>query len=653
MSNQQKKSKPVPRKEISVGEKPVMPPGLPDRWVEGLLLVALIGLPLLLFAESFSADFTFDDFTFVVENPQIHNWEFELDPWYRWRKHVRALTFMVDYSLFRDSPTGYHVHNFIWHVVSVVLFYVLVRVLSNRASIAFFAALLFTTHPIHVEAITNITNRKELLCMAFLLASCISYMEFTRRVGPQRVAWFIAAVVAWIFALFSKHVAITLPLYLIAYEYVFVPQEKRFLFKNPLVIGGGFSLGISLMIAYVLIRAVNLEDLHDSITFKGYAGEATLFSVAITSARMFWRYVGLLIWPDDLCPDHLETLSQSLLEPMTLLSWGSLIAVVAVAFLLARRSPLLSFGTFWFLISFLPISNLIPTSYLLADRYMYIPSAGFCIVLVCLGDAMYQKLHGFKPPFAIPVMAVVGGLLIVGYSQKVLSYNTYWKNERVLWQYVLECNPESFRAYGNLGYQYLRAGSYPKAIELLSKAINLGFEKSYEHRGSAYIGMENYEAAMQDFNHALAYDPDWDTAYYGRGLVYFKRGQYERAIDDFSRAIELKPDYSEAYNNRGLAYENLDRRDEALKDYFEATKLDPDNGAAHNNLGRALVYAGRLKEAIQSFQRAEKLGVAQATKILEILNKQGLPSDQGTIDPSRSQPVNKEVEKLESGMSSD
>jgi tetratricopeptide (TPR) repeat protein len=329
-----------------------------------------------------------------------------------------------------------------------------------------------------------------------------------------------------------------------------------------------------------------------------------------------------------LCADHLVDLSRSLLEPTTLLAWGGMIALVAVAFFLAPRSPLLSFGVFWFLISYIPISNFIPAVYMLADRYMYIPSVGFCIVLVCLGEAMYQKLDHFKPRYAIPVMTVVGGLLIGGYSQKVLSYNTYWKNERVLWQYVLECNPESFRAYNNLGYQYLRAGSYPKAIELLSMAINLGFEKSYEHRGSAYIGMENYEAAMQDFNHALAYDPDWDTAYYGRGLVYFKKGQYEQAIDDFSRAIELKPDYSEAYNNRGLAYENLVRRDEALKDYFEATKLDPDNGEAHNNLGRALVYAGRLKEGIQSFQRAEKLGVTQATKILEILNKQGLPSDQ-------------------------
>ncbi len=315
-----------------------------------------------------------------------------------------------------------------------------------------------------------------------------------------------------------------------------------------------------------------------------------------------------------------------------------------MAFLLARRSPLLSFGTFWFLISFLPISNLIPTSYLLADRYLYIPSAGFCIVLVCLGDAMYQKLHGFKPRYATPVMTVVGCLLIGGYSLKTLSYIPSWQNERLLWQYTLGCNPVSYMAYHNLGVQSLREGAFQEAIEPLSKAIDLGFMNAYEQRGNAYLGMENFEAAIGDYNRAIAYRLDWATVYYGRGMVYLQMGQYDRAIDDYTRALELKPDYSEAYNNRGLAYENLNRREEAFGDFYMATKLDPNNGAAHNNLGRALVYAGRLQESIKSFQRAEAMGVTQATKILKLLTKTGLPREE--IDPTGPQAINQEVGNL-------
>ena len=497
MSKKPSEPGPAPIKERAGKKMPTMTPAPTPRWVEGLLLIALVVITLVLFAESFSAGFTFDDFLYVVDNPRIQNWEFNLDPWYRWRKHVRALTFMIDYSLFEDSPTGYHIHNLLWHVTCVLLLYILVKQLSNRASIAFLTALLFAIHPIHVEAITNISNRKDLLCLAFLLAACSSYIEFTRRAGPQRTAWFTAGVGAWILALFSKHVAIMLPLYLMAYEYLYLPKDKRRFPQNPLIIAGGFITGATLLLVFIFFRgAINLENLHDSQTFHGFTGEPTLYTVAITSARMFWRYVGLLIWPDDLCPDHLEALSQSLLEPMTILSWCGLFAVVAAAFVFARRLPLLSFGTFWFLISFLPISNLLPTSYLLADRYMYIPSVGFCMVLVCMGDALYEKLRGLNPRFAIAIITVVGCLPIAGYSLKTLAYVPVWQNERTLWQYALRCNPISSLAYLNLGVYHLRKGDFPEAIEPLSKSIDLGHIEAYEQRGNAYFGIKNYEAAI-------------------------------------------------------------------------------------------------------------------------------------------------------------
>ena len=655
MRKPQGKTGRTPRKEpLTVGE-PVLPQELPARWVEGLLLAGLMAFTLFLFAESLSADFTFDDRDTVINNPEVQKgnfWDlvdFE-DEYYGWRRPLRRVTYMIDYALFGTSPTGYHVHNLLWHLFSVGLFYILVRSLSKRVSIALPAALIFAIHPIHVEVVTNITDRKESLCMAFLLASFVSYHRFIQEVGRKRWAWLTGAGVAWILALSSKQVAIVLPLLLMTYEFLYVPKEKRFLIRNRLLVSGGIILGGALFLAYVFL-VVDLENLRASKIFRGYRGELSLYSVAMTSARTFWRYVDLLVWPSGLCPDHAVELSRSLFEPATLLSWGGLMALVALAFRIAHRSPLLAFGIFWLLISYLPISNLVPTSYILADRYMYMPSAGFCIILVCLGEKLYTKLHSFKPRYAISLITVVGGLLIVGYSFRAHSYNSYWTHERVLWNYTLGCNPQSFRAYSHLGVQHYREGKYPEAIEDLTKAIQLGYEDDYVNRGSALMELKNYEAAIEDYNQAIAYRPDGAKAFFGRGLVYFEMRQYERAIDDYTQAIELQTDYSKAYNNRGLAYENLNRREEALENYAEATRLDPDNGAAHNNLGRALVYAGRLKEAIQSYQRAEQLGVTQATKILEILNKQGLPSLQKHRDPSGSQPGHEDVENLESGFS--
>ena len=308
-----------------------------------------------------------------------------------------------------------------------------------------------------------------------------------------------------------------------------------------------------------------------------------------------------------------------------------------MAFLVARRWPLLSFGLFWFLISFLPISNVIPTSFLLADRYMYIPSAGYCILLVCLGEAMYQKLRGFTPRYAMSVIAVGASLVIAGYSVKTVSYNAHWKNEGLIWQYALGCNPSPW-AYTNLGNHYYRTGAYPEALEKLSTAIALGFDDAYDARGNVFFAMGNYEEATRDYILAIAFKPDWPKAYYDRGLVFFRLELYLKAIEDYTRALVLDPAYSEAYNNRGLAYENLDRRQEALDDFSKATRVDPDNAAAHNNLGRALLYAGRLKEAIRSYKRAEQLGLAEATKILEFLSQESLLNGQEELDPASHRP---------------
>ncbi len=231
MSKRHKRPRTKNKKEIRPAQQSVAPGNFPPRWIEGLGLVALIGVTLLLFVESLSAEFTYDDIHNVLNDPQIrhmHFWDlFDIgDIHFGWRRHVRTLSFMVDYALFGSSPIGYHLHNLLWHVISVALFYVVVRKLSKQVWISLLAAVIFAIHPIHVEVVTNITNRKELLCMAFLLAAFISYDGFVREVGPKRWGWLTGSLAAWSLALFSKQVAIVLPLYLIAYEFLFGVKPK-------------------------------------------------------------------------------------------------------------------------------------------------------------------------------------------------------------------------------------------------------------------------------------------------------------------------------------------------------------------------------------------------------------------------------------------
>ena len=609
-------------------------------WIEGVLLVGLIALTLLVFVDSFSAQFTYDDYIFILDNPEIRQFHFldlfdTSDSHFGWQRQLRTLSFMVDYALFGLEPTGYHVHNLLWHVLSVLLLYFVAKELSHRLSISILVASLFALHPIHVEVVTNITNRKDLLCMAFLLASFLSYTSFIRSMGPKKWVWLTGSLLAWVLALFSKQVAIVLPLQLVVYELLFLPQKQRFLAQYPLILGSGILLGGTLFLTYVFL-VVELDNPGNSMTFKGYIGEPTILSAALSSGRAFWRYWDLLIWPKSLCPHHVVALSQSPLDPSTLVSWVGLLVLIGFTFLMGRRWPLLAFGLSWFLVSYLPISNLIPTSYVLADRYMYIPSAGYCLIVVCLGEALYQKLGVFNPRHAFALVAVVGSLLITGYTWKTITYNSYWKDEGRLWRYAKTCQPGGVASY-SLGTHYYRKGAYPAAIEELTKAIEYGYMDAFSNRGNAFFAMGKFEEALRDYSLAIAFRPDWAKAFYDRGLVAFQLGYYEKALMDYSLAIKLDSQYSEAYNNRGLVHEKLNRLTEALEDFTQAARIDPYNAAAQNNLGRALFFAGNREAALQSYRRAEQLGLAEATRILELLRQKGIssPSTGGSSGNSR------------------
>lgn len=588
----------------------------------------LISVTLIVFAGSFSADFTFDDHILVLDEPRIRYWHF-WDLWnlqdhlHGWDQQVRILTLMVDFALFGNSPVGYHVHNLLWHSLSVILFYLLLRKISGRATLSFFAALLFAVHPIHVEAVTNIHNRKELLCMAFLLSSFISYYKFIDGIGRKKWLWFMGTLLAFALALFSKQVSIVFPLSLIAYEYIFVPEEKRFLTKNHVLLSGGLLVGSVLLLAYVL-AVLDFNHLKDSYGLKGYSGELSLYTVMITSARSFWGYIGLLVWPNKLCPDHLVKLSSSLHDPLTMLSWAGVISVVTLAFLLARRRPILSFGLFWFLIHYLPVSNLIPSAYILADRYMYIPSAGFCIAVSYLGHYIYHQLRSFNPRVVIAGTAVIGTMVIISYAQKTIAYNSYWKNENALWQYTLQCNPRSFIAYNNLGNHYSRDKSYQKAIENFTQAIELGFVRGYYNRGNVHYILENNAAAIQDYSQAITWTANWAEPHFWRGNVYLRLKKNNKAIEDYNRALEIDSDKSDVYRSRGLAFENLEQWTRAENDHLKAIALNESNPVSHFDLGRVYLRLGKVDAATRSLERAKELGYPKANDALALLRKRGI-----------------------------
>lgn len=631
-----------------------------EPWYPLLLIVATLGI----FWPSVFMEFTYDDPAVILSNPNIRGgdigriwfWEGQLI----WARQVRALSYMADYALFGFSPMGYHLHSLLWHVLCVILVYVLAKKLTHHATFSFLGALIFAIHPIHVEAVTNISNRKELLSLAFLLLAFVCYMQFLESQSIRKWPWLLIGGFSWLLGLLSKEVTIVLGPLLLAYEYLLVPKPQRFLTKYPILLWSLAGVGsfFLFLYAFLIVDISNLKTSKYLLVFlKGYDGELTYLSLVATSARAFWTYVQLLIWPAGLCPDHVVDLSPSFLDVSALFAWAGLIAFVFVSVLVGPRWPILAFGMLWFFITFVPVSNWIPVSYILADRYGYTPSVGFCIVVVTLSQALYGWLVTRQPRWAFGTVTLLAAGLTVGYATTTLAYNANWSNQKTIWSYALRCNPESFRAYAHLGDLYLQDGLNDKALEYYSRAIELGYVDGYVRRGNVYFEMGqfdgalneynyllvlkpdwappynnrgnvfyelgNYEAALKEYHRAIALMPDWAAPYTNRGIVYLAQGKYNLALQDFTKALERFKNNSRALNLRGLAYEKLGQRGKAQKDYGNAIASDPSNGEAYFNLGRIQLQNDELDAAILSYQKAKELGWAKAEDVLTVLRKKG------------------------------
>jgi len=621
------------------------------RW----LLIVLAGL--LVYGQTFHFGFVFDDSAFVVTNVYIRNFSHIHGIWHFFpmTRLVGMYSFAFNYFLNGLAPQGYHIFNFIVHILNVTLVWALAHLIFKITKplpsedplvheLPFIIAVLFLVHPCQTQAVTYISQRFESMATMFYLGTMYCYLRARVSTGRmcQMILFGLAGFLS-IVGILTKEVVATVPVMMLASEWILFPKNDHRKASIILV-----AAGVLLYMLFSKWVYMDLRSFLQPVSSQSHDGEIlTPARYFLTQMRVFLTFLRLLVLPIHQNLDYDYPASTGLLHPpLTLVGLGVMGSMIFGAIKLRQKFPLIAFGLAWMLITF--SINLAPRSNVIFEHKLYLIAFGFFLA----GVASLARFIRMRKIVLGILWGTIGILAMVSFGR-----NQVWRNDIVLWEDVVQksphkarpynnrglgfyaqgrfiqaiadyqkaiaINPEYANAYDNLGVVYVRQGKFAQAIKEYSRAIALNpdWAQGYNNRGAALFHQGDLTQALADYNKAIALNPGYVDAYSNRGIVYSHQGQLAAAIADFNRAIQINPDSAEEYNNRGNAYAKQREYSQAMADYNKAVDIDPHFAQTYNN--RAVVFY-QLKEyakAWDNLRRAEDLGYAVEPRFFNALKE--------------------------------
>jgi len=582
-----------------------------------------IFLPVLVLLISFLAylntlhhQFVFDDFRIIVNNPFIKDWKyfpalfnhdyFKISGELSYRPLVTASYFM-DYAVWGLNSFGFHLTNLILHTLNTFIVYLLLFKITRNFNLTVIACLFFSIHPILTETVNSVGFREDLLCATFFLLTLFFYVKLYT--SKYKKICCVASLLAYFFSLLSKEMAISLPLIIFVLDW-FLPQsrvvishphpnpppsrgrepgnlpihvhQQKLVHTFPSFCGKGLGEGDSgaapktnlktrilryypgfmlMSIGYMLLRLVFFKSTIEHVAYPGNS----LVTNFLTMTKVISSYIKLWFFPIVLNPDYHVTFQTTPIKLPFLISLALLVCIAFLAVRLYRRQKEITFSILWIFITLIPVMNLIPIGNIMAERYLYLPSFGFCL----FAGILILKIHARVPKAYHPFVNACFVAIFILSLAHTIRHNRIWFDKQTLWYYTVFNTSCSFNAHNNLGKEYFQKGLLDKAIEEYTIALSKASEIQYKY----------------------------PTAHYNLGLAYDEKGMYEASIREYKNALRIEPKNSDTHNNLAITLFKNGQVDLAIEEFRAAITQDPDNPAYHDNLAKLYYRINMPNEA--------------------------------------------------------
>jgi len=546
----------------------------------------------------------YDDPAYVSQNPHIQTgitlqsvkWAFTSGHAGNWHP-LTWLSHILDWQLYGSNPAGHHLTNLFFHIINTLLLFLVLKRMTNAVWQSAFVAALFALHPMHVESVAWVSERKDVLSAFFWLLAMLAY---TRYVKKSNLTNYLFTLLVFALGLMAKPMLVTLPFVLLLFDYWPLERISR------------FSRQIFYRLVLEKVPFFALSVISSIITFLVQQSGGAISSLAKISIQSrvcnalisYVQYIGKMFWPRHLTffyPYPVENVSIL----FTVTSAVLLIAATIFVLRLAKKYPYLFTGWFWYLGTLVPVIGIVKVGgQAMADRYTYITLIGLFIIIAWGFPDLLAKWRYRKVALTSSAL-----LIILAMSICTRFQIHYWQNSRTLFQHALDVTKNNYVAYSGVANSLVLQGRLDEAIQNYSQSIRIApkYVLARIGLGDALLKDGKIDQAVIECQKALQIKSDEPDGLNILGIALSQQGKLDEAVKCFTLSLQIRPDFANTHDNMGHVMILQGNYDEAVVHLTESIRLDPGYALPYYHLGQVLVQRGEINEAVTYFEKALQL----------------------------------------------